>query len=119
LAAADPLFERNNIVPLRHIAASAAAMLWPQTRLDLSRFGIALYGVWPSKPTREAADSNGVVLEPALSYESELVVVRSVRAGAPIGYGNSYHAPRDMHVGVVPAGYGDGIPRALSNRGAF
>jgi alanine racemase len=48
-----------------------------------------------------------------------LVVVRSVRAGAPIGYGNSYHAPRDMHVGVVPAGYGDGIPRALSNRGAF
>jgi alanine racemase len=119
LAAADPLFERNNIVPLRHIAASAAAMLWPQTRLDLSRFGIALYGLWPSKPTREAANSNGVALEPALSYESELVVVRSVRAGAPIGYGNSYHAPRDMHVGVVPAGYGDGIPRALSNRGAF
>ena len=119
LAATEPLFERHRIVPLRHIAASAAAILWPQTRLDLSRFGIALYGLWPSKATREAADSNGVALEPALSYESEIVVVRPVSAGAPIGYGASYHAPRDMRVGVVPVGYGDGVPRALSNRGAF
>lgn len=119
LVTVDPLFERHRVVPLRHVAASAAAMLWPQTRLDLSRFGIALYGLWPSKATREAANSNGIALEPALSYESEIVVVRSVAAGSPIGYGTSYHAPRDMRVGVVPAGYGDGVPRALSNRGAF
>jgi alanine racemase len=119
LAATEPLFERHHIVPLRHIAASAAAILWPQTRLDLSRFGIALYGLWPSKATREAADSDGIALEPALSYESEIVVVRPVSAGAPIGYGASYHAPRDMRIGVVPVGYGEGVPRALSNRGAF
>ncbi len=119
LALAEPLFAKSEIVPLRHIAASAAAILWPQTRLDFSRFGIALYGLWPSKQTREASQANGIVLEPALSYESELVVVRPVAAGAPIGYGASYHAARDMRVGVVPAGYGDGVPRALSNRGAF
>ena len=119
LASAQPLFERHHVVPLRHIAASAAAILWPQTRLDLARFGIALYGLWPSKATREAADSSGLALEPALSYESEVVVVRSVPAGSPIGYGATFHAPRDLRVGVVPAGYGDGIPRALSNRGAF
>ncbi len=119
LASAEPLFEKGQIVPLRHIAASAAAILWPQTRLDFSRFGIALYGLWPSKQTREASNSHGILLEPALSYESELVVVRPVAAGSPIGYGTSYRAPRDMRVGVVPAGYGDGVPRALSNRGAF
>ncbi|MBV8373318.1 MAG: alanine racemase [Candidatus Eremiobacteraeota bacterium] len=119
LALAQPLFERGNIVPLRHIAASAAAILWPQTRLDLSRFGIALYGLWPSAQTRQASDSNGIALEPALRYESEIVVVRQVAAGSPIGYGATYHAPRDIRVGVVPAGYADGIPRALSNRGAF
>ena len=119
LASAAPLFERANVVPIRHIAASAAAMLWPQTRLDLSRFGIALYGLWPSRQTREASSAQGIVLEPALSYESQLVVVRPVAAGSPIGYGASYHAPRDMRVGVVPAGYADGVPRALSNRGAF
>jgi alanine racemase len=116
---ATPLLERHDIAPIRHIAASAAAMLWPQTRLDMSRFGIALYGLWPSQQTREAMNSNGIDLIPALSFRSTLAVTRSLAAGSPIGYGASYHAPRDMRVGVVPAGYADGIPRLLSNRGAF
>ena len=47
------------------------------------------------------------------------MLVRRVGAGAAIGYGATFHAPRDMRVGVVPLGYADGIPRALSNRGAF
>jgi alanine racemase len=119
LVSADPLFERGAIVPLRHIAASAAAMLWPQTRLDLARFGIATYGLWPSKQTREAMDGSGLELQPALTYLSQIVVVRTVPPGAPVGYGATFHAPREMRLGVVPAGYGDGIPRALSNRGAF
>jgi alanine racemase len=119
LASAEPLFERHGVVPLRHIAASAAAMLWPQTRLDLTRFGIALYGLWPSPQTRAAMVPGAVDLQPALSYRSEIVVVRSVPAGAPVGYGATFHAPRDMRLGVVPVGYADGVPRALSNRGAF
>lgn len=119
LAAADPLFERSATVPVRHIAASAAAMLWPQTRLDLARFGIALYGLWPSKQTRDALQGGSIALHPALSYVSEIAVVRTVQAGAPIGYGASFHATREMRVGVVPVGYADGVPRALSNRGAF
>jgi alanine racemase len=119
LASADPLFQRHGIVPLRHIAASAAAMLWPQTRLDLSRFGIALYGLWPSKQTQKALGPDGIDLQPVLSYLSEIAVVRTVPAGSPVGYGATYHAPREMRLGVVPAGYADGVPRALSNRGAF
>jgi alanine racemase len=58
-------------------------------------------------------------LRPALSYHSQIVVTRIIAAGASVGYGGSFHAPRDMRVGVVPAGYADGVPRALSNRGAF
>ena len=114
-----PLFERQRSWPLRHIAASAAAMLWPQTRLDMARFGIALYGLMPSPQTREAMAGTPLDLRPALSYRSKIVVVRSVEAGASIGYGGSFHAPHDMRVAVVPAGYADGVPRALSNRGAF
>ncbi|MEO6836679.1 MAG: alanine racemase [Candidatus Tumulicola sp.] len=115
----EPLFQRHAVVPLRHIAASAAALLWPQTRLDMSRFGIALYGLWPSAQTREALGPGGIELQPALSYTSEVAVARSIPAGAPVGYGASFHAPRDMRIGVVPVGYADGVPRALSNRGAF
>lgn len=119
LAQVKPVLEAREIVPVRHIAASAAAMLWPQTRLDMSRFGIALYGLWPSPATREAMGEGAIALEPALSYESELIVVRPIATGGQVGYGATYHAPHDMRIGVVPAGYADGIPRALSNRGAF
>ncbi|MHB8177974.1 MAG: alanine racemase [Vulcanimicrobiaceae bacterium] len=102
-----------------HLAASAAAMLWPQTRLDLARFGIALYGLWPSPQTQQAMQGSDVDLVAALSYRSSLVFIREVPAGAPIGYGCTYHAPHSMRIGVVPLGYADGIPRALSNTGAF
>jgi alanine racemase len=119
LTAARPLFERQGIAPLRHIAASAAAMLWPQTRLDLVRFGIALYGLMPSPQTRDALASAPIDLHPALSYRSQIVVTRTIPAGASVGYGRTFHAPREMLIGVVPVGYADGVPRALSNRGAF
>ncbi len=119
LAQAKPLLDRSGLDPLRHIAASAAAILWPQTRLDMARFGIALYGLMPSPQTREAMGERPLDLRPALSYHSQIVVTRAISAGASVGYGGSFHAPRDMRIGVVPAGYADGVPRALSNRGAF
>ncbi|MGA2760500.1 MAG: alanine racemase [Candidatus Cybelea sp.] len=119
LREAKPLLDRSGLAPIRHIAASAAAMLWPQTHLDMARFGIALYGLMPSPQTSAAMNERPLDLRPALSYASELIVVRTVTAGASVGYGGSFHAPRDMRVGVVPAGYADGVPRALSNRGAF
>jgi len=105
--------------PIHHIAASAAAMLWPQTRLDMVRIGIALYGLWPSPATREAMDQNELSLMPALSYLSSLVAVRRIETGDPVGYGTTFHAPHGMRIGIVPVGYAEGIPRALSNRGAF
>ncbi len=119
LGHAKPVLDGRALAPLRHIAASAAAMLWPQTRLDMARFGIALYGLMPSRQTREALSAAPLDLKPALSYRSQIIVTRAIAAGASVGYGGSFHAPREMRVGVVPAGYADGVPRALSNRGAF
>ncbi|MBV8067229.1 MAG: alanine racemase [Candidatus Eremiobacteraeota bacterium] len=119
LARAAPLLDQRKVRPLRHIAASAAAMLWPETHLDMARFGIALYGLWPSHQTREAMNAAALGLRPALSFRSQIVAARTIAAGASVGYGGSFHAPRDMRIGVVPTGYADGIPRALSNRGAF
>jgi alanine racemase len=119
LTRVKPLLDRSGLAPIRHIAASAAAMLWPQTHLDMTRFGIALYGLMPSPQTSAAMKERPLDLRPALSYLSELIVVRTVGAGASVGYGGSFHAPHEMRVGVVPAGYADGVPRALSNRGAF
>jgi alanine racemase len=116
---AGPLLEARQVRPVRHIAASAAAMLWPSTRLDMARFGIALYGLWPSRQTREAMGASAPELRPALAYRSKLVATRAIDAGASVGYGGSFRAPSAMRIGVVPAGYADGVARAFSNRGAF
>lgn len=118
-ASAEAILGSAGIQPIRHIAASAAAMLWPQTRLDMVRAGIAVYGLWPSEQTRAAMNGDAVDLIPALSYHSQLVLTRHVDAGVAVGYGCAFHAPRAMTIGVVPLGYADGIPRALSNNGAF
>jgi alanine racemase len=117
--AAEPALQAHGAKPIRHIAASAAAMLWPQTRLDMVRIGIALYGLWPSPQTKVAMNGANFSLEPALSIGSRLVNVRTVEAGTPIGYGSTYHAPKRTVIGVLPLGYVDGIPRLLSNRGSF
>ncbi|MBC5820476.1 MAG: alanine racemase [Candidatus Eremiobacteraeota bacterium] len=99
----------------RHAAASAAAMLYPPLRLDLIRAGIATYGIWPSDQTRAAAGRFGLV--PALSWVTKLVVVHDVEEGRSIGYGCTFTTARPSHIGVLPIGYAEGLPRALSNAG--
>jgi alanine racemase len=116
---AQPALRAKEATPILHIAASAAAMLWPQMRMDMVRIGIALYGLWPSEQTRAAMNGAAIDLRPALDFRSHLVAVRELDAGTPVGYGASYHTPKPTRIGVVPLGYADGIPRLLSNRGAF
>ena len=72
-AGLDPAVER-------HIAASAAAMLWPQTRLGAVRTGIAMYGIWPSEPTAAVMRDRGLILAPALRWCTQLVTIHAVAA---------------------------------------
>ena len=114
LAPLDAMLAQRGV--LRHAAASAAAMLYPKLRLDFVRAGIATYGIWPSEETR-AAMRSVLELEPALTWTTQLVVVRDVEAGRSVGYGCSFHTGRPSRIGVLPIGYAEGIPRAFSNSG--
>jgi alanine racemase len=100
--------------PLLHIAASAAAMMWPETRLDMVRCGIALYGRWPSPQVEAvlAGDDTSFVLRPALRWFAPIVQLRDVAAGDSVGYGRAFVAARDSRIAVLPLGYADGLPRA-------
>jgi len=118
LAPVQEQLQNQSRKPLLHIAASAAAMLWPQTRLDMVRSGIALYGLWPSPGTQQAMQT-ALALEPALRYETAIVAVRRVAAAEAIGYGTTFHSRQPMRIGILPLGYADGIPRLFSNTGAF
>lgn len=95
----------------RHIAATAAAMLWPETRLDSVRAGIGIYGLWPSSETERVMRERGFRLEPALEWRTEVVLVHDVPAHTPVGYGCAYHTKRPSRIGVLPIGYAEGLPR--------
>jgi alanine racemase len=97
---------------LKHIAASAAAIMWPQTRLDMVRCGISLFGHWPSAAVRSNDASSGCSLTPALRWVAPVVQTRVVAAGETVGYGCDFVAQRPTTVAVLPLGYADGLPRA-------
>ncbi len=99
--------------PFLHIANSAATMDLPETHLDGVRTGIAIYGLRPSDEVEPK-----VPLRPALTLKSHVARVRTLPKGASISYGRTFITPRRMPVALVPAGYGDGYHRLLSNRGA-
>jgi alanine racemase len=100
----------------RHLAATAAAMLWPQTRLDSVRCGIGLYGIWPSAETEAALRPRGVALAPALAWRTRIVALHTVEAGETVGYGRSWRAARSTHIATLPIGYAEGIPRSAGER---
>ena len=98
---------------LRHLANSAGALVVPEARLDLVRVGIAAYGIDPAPGIAAAA---GVRLRPVMSLRSQLVNVKRIEAGAGVSYGLTWTTDRATTVGLVPLGYGDGIPRHAGNR---
>ncbi|HXR71173.1 alanine racemase [Actinocrinis sp.] len=107
--------ERAGLRPeLRHIANSPAALLLPDSRFDLVRSGIATYGVSPAPEEGSAADFG---LHPAMTLVGRLALVKQVEAGHGVSYGHMYRTARPTRLGLVPAGYADGIPRAASNCG--
>jgi alanine racemase len=95
---------------VRHVANSAGAMLFPEARLDLVRCGIALYGNghWASDAALPHARRQAMRLVTAIAQ------LRDVPAGATVGYGATWRAPRDSRVAVLPCGYADGLPRRAS-----
>jgi alanine racemase len=93
----------------RHIANSAAALRIPSARFDAARCGIALYGLSPFGT--DPADDG---LQPALSWQSELVQVKLRETGESTGYGRAYLAQRPTWIGIVPVGYADGFRRDLT-----
>jgi alanine racemase len=102
--------------PLRHAANSAAALLWPETRLDMVRLGIALYGFWPG-PAVQRASAAKPPLRPVLTWKTRVAAVKTVECGAGVGYSGSYVTTRESRLAVLPLGYYDGYSRSLSDLG--
>ncbi|QPN62890.1 alanine racemase [Synechococcus sp. CBW1004] len=98
---------------LVHAAATSGAVRFPQARHDMVRIGLGLYGIHPS-PAIEAA----IELEPALAFVSRLVQVRRFKRGQRIGYNGTYQvSAKQQRIGIVAAGYNDGVPWSFGQGG--
>jgi alanine racemase len=98
----------------RHIANSPAALSVPDSRFDLVRCGVAMYGLSPAPELGTPADFG---LRPVMSLVARLASVKRVPAGHGVSYGHTYHTGEETRLALIPAGYADGIPRAASGVG--
>ncbi len=98
-----------------HSGNSASTLVQPRARRDLVRVGISMYGL--SASTEVTADEHD--LRPVMRLVTEVSYAKRIAAGTPVSYGHTWRAPADGWLATIPAGYADGVPRLLSNRGAF
>ncbi|MEJ2003644.1 MAG: alanine racemase [Cyclobacteriaceae bacterium] len=107
---------------LRHMASSAAAFAYEETRFDMVRIGVSQYGFWPSPDIRmhhlqETGKDTEKGLRRIFSWKTDIMDIRKVDPGEYIGYGTAYQAVQETRIAVLPLGYSNGYPRALSNNG--
>jgi alanine racemase len=97
----------------RHCANSAAILELKETDTGLVRAGIIIYGLRPS----DEVDIKRFGLVPALSLKSSVIYIKRVPKDTPVSYGGTFVTERETVIATIPAGYADGYPRSLSNKG--
>ena len=107
------LSERGVKPEIRHVANSAGIMELLGSEFDMARAGITMYEIHPS----DEVDRSLLPLKPVMSLHSRITFVKEIGPGDEVSYGGTFRAARTMRVATIPAGYGDGYPRMLSNRG--
>jgi alanine racemase len=110
------ILEKNNIYPKwRHISASGGAFKIKDKTFNLIRAGLASYGINPL----DFQDKyfNKLNLKPVLSFVSSIAQIKKININNCVGYNCTFIAKKEMKIGIVPAGYYDGVDRRLSNKG--
>lgn len=112
LAVDEELKKRGVELGCVHFLNSAAGVCHSNERSDLARLGILLYGLYPNP-------SEPLPFEPKPVMELKAVIsqVKEIAAGTSVSYGRTYTADKRIQLATVCAGYADGFPRALSNKG--
>lgn len=102
----DDLHRRGFRIPLRHIASSAAIFQLPESHLDMVRPGGCLYGMGVNDDCA-----------PVMALKARVSHIREMPPGTFISYRLTYRTKERTRIAILPLGYADGLPRALSNQG--
>ncbi len=118
-AALDRLRELAIAPGIVHLANSAAIAARPDTWSDMVRPGAILYGYHPGyDPAERRAELEArLPLRPVMSLRTRIIGLRNVASGEGVGYDSQFITTRPTRIGVLAAGYGDGLHRSLGNCG--
>ncbi|MBH5320145.1 alanine racemase [Paenibacillus sp. GSMTC-2017] len=108
----DTVNERGWSIPIIHAANSAAGMDTPHFAGSMVRFGIGMYGLYPSEEVNRVR----INLKPVLSLKTTISWVKSAPPGWGISYGTRYVTEKEERIGTLPIGYADGFSRMLSGK---
>ena len=100
------------LIPIKHIANSAAIMNYPNMHLDMVRAGIILYGLYPS----EDVDKSKLKLKKVMTLKSRITHIKEVSDNRGVSYGKTYITDGRTKIATVPVGYADGYTRMLSGK---
>lgn len=93
-------------IKYRHFSNSGAILNLPETKLDMMRVGMLLYGAYPSDEVPRSLN-----LKPVMEFIAPIVAVRKVPKGTFISYGGKFKTDRETNIGVIQCGFADGFPR--------
>ncbi len=97
---------------LRHISNTGGILNFNDGYFNMVRPGISLYGFYPD----EKKVNHRIGIEPVMTLKSKIKFIKELDKGESISYGRTFFTNRRTRIASIPAGYGDGYPRSLSNR---
>lgn len=119
---ANSAFTSRGFQLMSHSASSASTLILDESRFDLARVGISIYGFWPSQATRlsyKQIYGDLLDLKPVLSWRTKITSINKVSQGQYVGYGCTFKARHAMQIAVLPVGYYEGYPRLASGSPAY
>ena len=96
--------------PICHCANSGAVVRYPETRMDMVRPGLLLYGY---------GDEGKLGLKPAMRLVTTVSTIKFYEPGTFVSYGRRFETKRKTRMGVIAAGYADGLPRLSSGKCSY
>ncbi len=99
-------------LPLNNLANSAGVMGYKDAHFEMVRPGISLYGGLPSPGFKSP-----IPLKPVMHFKGRVLQIRNLPDNTPVSYGRTYYTRGTRQLAILSAGYGDGLPRSMSNKG--
>lgn len=110
---ADALEARGIKLSCKHVCNSAGIIDIPEGDLDMVRFGVTMYGMYPT----EEVTMDRMPVTPAMEVKTHIAYIKTLPTGVGISYSGTYVTEKETRVATLSVGYGDGYPRGLSNAG--